>query len=135
MPFGNSVFMSSDDLELHRSFDRVCLHEPRPLSDGLTHGTGIGAGALFGGDAAAHERVAALHEAMLQPFGQQVLARAEEEPHGSHHGEDDAKLHPQGWNLARRGTGALACEERGGQDDRQNLSLVPMILCVSIRNT
>jgi hypothetical protein len=92
MPFGNSVFMSSDDLELQRSFDRVRLHEPGPLSDGLPHSTGIGAGAPFGGDAAAHERVAALYDAMLQLGSQQILARAEEEPHRSHHGEDDAKL-------------------------------------------
>ena len=43
------------------------------MSDGLTYGTGIGAGAPFGGDAAAHQRVAALHDALLQPFGQITL--------------------------------------------------------------
>jgi hypothetical protein len=118
---GNSVFMSSDDLELPRSLDRMRLHEPGPLSDGLTDGPGIGASAPFGRDAAAHERLAAPHNAIFLAVGQQVLARAEEEPLGSHDREDDAKLHPQGRHLSGGGPGAFAREERRGQDDGRNL--------------
>ena len=61
--------MASNHLELPRAFDRVGLHEARPLADGLTHGSGIGPRAPLGRDAATHERVASLHNLLLLFLG------------------------------------------------------------------
>ena len=80
MPFGNSVLTSSNNFERQGPFDGVRLHEPGPLSDGLTHGPWVSARAPFGGDTPAHERLAALHDVMFLPGRQQILAGPPEEP-------------------------------------------------------
>src|SRR3984893_7703408 len=93
------MLMTSDHFEQQWTFDGPGLLEPWPSTDRLTHGPRIGARTSFGRDAAAHERVAAPHDLMLQAFRQQVLAGSEKEPHRSRDRKHHPKLDPQDGDL------------------------------------
>jgi hypothetical protein len=117
MPFGNSVVMPSDDFQLPRSFDRVRLQEPGPLSYRLPHGPRVGARATGSGERAPHERLTAGHDLLLLFLGEQVFDRPQGEPQRADNGEHDAELDAQHGSLAVRGARAFARQQRRNHDD------------------
>src|SRR5918994_3023763 len=111
------MFIVSDHSELQRTFDRVGLHEPRPLRDGLAHGPWIGARATWSCQRAAHERLTALHDLCFLLLREPILDRSQGEPHRADNGEHQAKLDPQDGGLAIRGARTFAREHRRHEDD------------------
>src|SRR5712692_8586105 len=99
--------MSSQDFEMQRPFNRVCLLEPWPSAYGLSHGAQTAARPPLRRDTVPHECLAALHDLIFLSRRQQILQRTEIEPHGSDNGQHDAELDAQDGDLPIGGSRAF----------------------------